>query len=154
MSCIATEYQGKLQKRWWCEKPFCRDLSKLQICTLCLGFRFPLAWEQWKLLSLSWRLHIYSEGNEKTFPAIWPKHFTKVWLNGNLVLENYVEGNQKFSAWSGSGGVCRRCAKHFHNNFRSVKVYPSKRSPKTKKFITAVFFINLNRAWFCSTPSM
>lgn len=72
VNCMATEYQGKLQKRWWCEKPIYRDLKTANmlfwsraVCTLCLDFLFPLPWEQWKLLSLSRRLHIYLERHKE-----------------------------------------------------------------------------------------
>lgn len=137
-------------EKWWCEKPFCRDLVSSENCKyviLVWSYRYPVSWlpisiglravemilpelETVYLLRETWQ----------AFPAICPKHFTKVWLNGNLVLENFVEGNLKSSAWSGSSGVCQRHAKHPNKDFRGVKVYPSKESPKNSKFIAADFF--------------
>lgn len=128
VNCIATEYQGKLQKRWWYEKPFCRDLASFENCKYAVlewSCMHPLSW-----LSISISLRaveiIFPELETayllretwKAFPAICPKHFTKAWRKGNFILENYVEGNLKVSAWSGSGGVCIRCAKHINKDFK------------------------------------
>lgn len=91
----------------------------------------------------------------KTFPAIYPKCFTKAWLNGNLVLENDLKENLKFSSWSGSSGGCRKCANQISKDFRGVKVHPSQRSPKKNKLIDDDFFlIDLHLACFFSARIM
>lgn len=92
----------------------------------------------------------------KTFPAIYPKYFTKAWLNGKLVLENNLKENLKFSSWSGSSGGCRKCANQISKDFKGVKVHPSQRSPKKKKNNWWWFFfgIDLHLACFFSARIM